>query len=146
MQAVVVVVGCPAGDTSKMSVILLSGRKKAIANKKQKVIRKVGKADKSGNVEVTAAWNLKLGGRPCNVSFSRDTMHVYVDGVHAECTAYITDSGFDLDLLFDFEGHRGHIYSDVEGSQMTNYLFIDDECIAQQKAKDCVSKHPGSKS
>ncbi|KAK7489307.1 hypothetical protein BaRGS_00019415 [Batillaria attramentaria] len=79
-------------------------------------------------------------------SEARDSMHVYVDDVDTECTAYITDEGFDLDLLFGIEDHRFHIYSDVEGNEMTNYLFIDDACVTQQKVKNCVSKHRASKS
>ena len=61
--------------------------------------------------------------------------------------AYVTDEGYDLDLLFEVDGYRGHIYSDVEGSQMTNYLFVDDQLLAQNTIKDCISKHkPGNKS
>ncbi|KAK7489364.1 hypothetical protein BaRGS_00019472 [Batillaria attramentaria] len=107
---------------------------------------RVGKLDKSGKPEITASWNVKLDGKPCKISFSRDSMHVYVDDVDTECTAYITDEGFDLDLLFGIEDHRFHIYSDVEGNEMTNYLFIDDACVTQQKVKNCVSKHRASKS
>lgn len=72
---------------------------------------------------------------------ARDSMNVYVDDEPVECTAFITDKGYDLDLLFNFGDKKGHIYSDVEGSEMTNYLLFDGECIAQEKQKNLKSNH-----
>ncbi|XP_059160392.1 uncharacterized protein LOC131943980 [Physella acuta] len=123
-----------------MSVILLSGRKKAIAEKK-KVIRKVGKIAEGKEPAVTALWKVTTGGRKVTISFSRDNMNVYVDNNPIECTAYITDSGYDLDLLFNLGENKGHIYSDVEGTEMTNYLFFDDQLVAQEKQTNLKSGH-----
>ena len=44
---------------------------------------------------------------------------------------YISDKGYDVDLFFDLEGAQGHIYSDVEGHEMMNYLLINGEIKAQ---------------
>ena len=37
-----------------------------------------------------------------------------------------------MDLFFDLDGVEGHIYSDVEGHEMMNYLLIDGEIKAQE--------------
>ncbi|GFN98176.1 hypothetical protein PoB_002468200, partial [Plakobranchus ocellatus] len=55
--------------------------------------------------------------------------------------AYITDNGYDLDLLFNLGENKGHIYSDVEGSEMTNYLFFDEHLVGQDKQKNLKSAH-----
>ncbi|CAL1545298.1 unnamed protein product [Lymnaea stagnalis] len=123
-----------------MSVMLLSGRKKAIAEKK-KVVRKVGTLAEGKAAKMTASWKVTTGGKKAAISFSRDNMNVYVDGSPIECTAYVTDNGYDLDLLFGLGENRGHIYSDVEGSEMTNYLFFDDQLIAQDKQTNLKSNH-----
>ena len=36
-----------------------------------------------------------------------------------------------MDLFFDLDGAQGHIYSDVEGQEMMNYLLINGEIKAQ---------------
>ncbi|BFZ00537.1 hypothetical protein BsWGS_03576 [Bradybaena similaris] len=123
-----------------MSVILLSGRKKLLETK-QKIVRKVGKMDVGQAPSITATWRVVAGGDRKTVSFSRDNMNVYVDGSPIECTAYVTDGGYDLDILFDVGGNHGHIFSDVEGSEMTNYLFFDDQLVAQEKQSNLRSKH-----
>ncbi|KAI8770594.1 fas apoptotic inhibitory molecule 1, partial [Biomphalaria glabrata] len=126
-----------------MSILLLSGRKKAITEKK-KVVRKVGKLADGQDPVVTASWKVTSGGKKTAISFSRDNMNVYVDGNPVECTAYVTDKGYDLDLLFNLGENKGHIYSDVEGTDMTNYLFFDDQLIAQEKQSNLKSNHvPG---
>ncbi|CAG5131141.1 unnamed protein product [Candidula unifasciata] len=123
-----------------MSVLLLSGRKKVIETKK-KIVKKVGKLDEGKAPAVTATWRVVAGGERKNISFSRDNMNVYLDGSPIECTAYVTDGGYDLDLLFNVGENHGHIYSDVEGTEMTNYLFFDDQLVAQEKQKNLQSKH-----
>ncbi|PVD19039.1 hypothetical protein C0Q70_21598 [Pomacea canaliculata] len=94
-----------------------------------------------GQGETTASWTVPLDGKDVTISFSRDNCFVVVDGEQMECTAYISDQGFDLDLIFDFDDHRVHVYSDVEGSEMTNYLFIDDQLRARKSMKNCLSDH-----
>lgn len=41
--------------------------------------------------------------------------------------SYITDKGYDVDLFFVIDGMEGHIYSDVEGHEMMNYLLLNGE-------------------
>ncbi|KAK3773401.1 hypothetical protein RRG08_014270 [Elysia crispata] len=123
-----------------MSVILLAGRKKAIGQKK-KVVRKVGAAAEGREPTLTASWRLTANGRKANISFSRDNMNVYIDGQPIECVAYITDNGYDLDLIFNLGEKKGHIYSDVEGTEMTNYLFFDEQLVAQDKQTNLKSGH-----
>lgn len=45
--------------------------------------------------------------------------------------AYISDEGYDVDLFFDFDSHKGHIFSDVDNDrdEMINYVLIDDVCM-----------------
>lgn len=45
--------------------------------------------------------------------------------------SYITDKGYDVDLFFTVAGMEGHIYSDVEGHEMMNYLLLDGEMKGQ---------------
>ncbi|XP_012942997.1 uncharacterized protein LOC106012994, partial [Aplysia californica] len=123
-----------------MSVILLAGRKKAIGTKK-KVVKKVGKLGDGEVPSITASWKVTSSGKKASISFSRDNMNVYLDGSPIECTAYITDNGYDLDLLFNLGQNKGHIYSDVEGSEMTNYLFFDDQLVGQDKQTNLKSSH-----
>ncbi|KAK7090647.1 uncharacterized protein [Littorina saxatilis] len=128
-----------------MSVILLAGRKKAITQKNKKIIRKAGCASDGFTLgEETGSWRVLLNNKEVIICFSRDTMNVMVDGVCVDAMAYVTDEGYDLDLLFEVDGYRGHIYSDVEGTEMTNYLFCDDKLLGKQSMKNCSSKHkPG---
>lgn len=41
--------------------------------------------------------------------------------------SYITDKGYDVDLFFVIDEMEGHIYSDVEGHEMMNYLLLNGE-------------------
>ncbi|RUS80945.1 hypothetical protein EGW08_011296 [Elysia chlorotica] len=123
-----------------MSVILLAGRKKAIG-KKRKVVKKVGVGCEGKEPTMTASWRLTTSGKKACISFSRDNMNVYVDGEPIECVAYITDNGYDLDLIFNLGTKKGHIYSDVEGTEMTNYLFFDEQLVAQDKQTNLKSGH-----
>ena len=43
--------------------------------------------------------------------------------------------------MFDLGEHKGHIYSDVEGSEMTNYLFFDDQLVGCHKETNLKSHH-----
>lgn len=47
--------------------------------------------------------------------------------------AYISDEGYDVDMFFEIEGHKGQIFSDVENErdEMINYLLINDQCVAK---------------
>jgi len=104
----------------------------------------VGRAAEGDEPAMTCSWRVTSAGKKSSISFSRDNMNVYVDGEPIECTAYITDNGYDLDLLFNLGENKGHIYSDVEGSEMTNYLFFDDLLVGQEKQTNLRSGHvPG---
>ena len=70
------------------------------------------------------------------MSDARNTAHIiykyeYLYMLNFFSQGYITDQGYDVDLFFDLEGTQGHIYSDVEGHEMMNYLLIDGEIKAQ---------------
>ncbi|XP_076453669.1 uncharacterized protein LOC143288892 [Babylonia areolata] len=132
-----------------MSVILISQRKKAMNKRDKKIIRKVGCNYDGGMTlgEETASWKLQIDGRDMRISFSRDTMNVIIDDENVEVAAYLHDDDYDVDLIFELDGHKGHIYSDVEGPDMTNYLFVDDKLVGKKSITNCVSKHrPGKKS
>ncbi|KAL5004968.1 hypothetical protein ScPMuIL_018424 [Solemya velum] len=127
-----------------MSVILTAAMRKKARDiskrdmtKKRKIIRKVGQLGIDGKPKLTTSFDVDTAtpektSEKKKVSFSRDILHVWVDGTPVETTAYITDSGYDVDLFFDFCGRSGHIYSDVEGKEMMNYLLVDDELIGQE--------------
>ncbi|KAK6195371.1 hypothetical protein SNE40_000818 [Patella caerulea] len=117
-----------------MSVLLLAHRK-AECQKKKKIFRKVGVLDKSGEPKLTHSWTVCVDGKQTTIAFSRDNMYVLVDGEQVQCTAYITDKGFDLDLKFNIQSNNVHIYSDVEGHKMTNYLFLNDELVETESRK-----------
>ncbi|XP_061170704.1 uncharacterized protein LOC133180147 isoform X1 [Saccostrea echinata] len=124
-----------------MSVILMSC-KKNLANrdmsKKKKIIRKAGKLAQDGIAKLTTGWEIEIDGKEYKISFSRDNLHVWIDGEPVETTAYISDKGYDVDMFFDIEGHSGHIFSDVDNDrdEMVNSLNINDNCVAKcyQKA------------
>lgn len=118
----------------------MAGRKKAIIEKK-KVVRKVGAASKGKEPTITSSWRITNRGKRAVVSFSRDNMNVYLDGSPIECVAYITDNGYDLDLIFNLGEAKGHIYSDVEGTEMTNYLFFNEQLVGQDKQTNLKSDH-----
>ncbi|XP_052218950.1 uncharacterized protein LOC127836375 [Dreissena polymorpha] len=98
---------------------------------KKKVIRKVQELSGDGKVQVTSAWTIDMSNSQYRVSFSRDNLHVWINGTAVETTCYITDHGYDVDIFFTLEGHEGHIYSDVEGHEMMNYLLINGEIKGQ---------------
>ncbi|KAK3603771.1 hypothetical protein CHS0354_023390 [Potamilus streckersoni] len=103
---------------------------------KTKVIRKVCELGDDGVPKLTTSWVIELNGKEIKVTFSRDNLHVWVNGVGVKTTAFITDKGYDVDLFFEFEDYRGQIYSDVEGKEMMNYLLLNDEIVAQEYQKD----------
>lgn len=100
-------------------------------SKKQKVHRKVQQLSEDGKVKITKAWNVELADQTYRVSFSRDNLHVWINGQAQETTCYITDKGYDVDLFFTLGDVNGHIYSDVEGMDMFNYLLIDGTIVAE---------------
>lgn len=55
--------------------------------------------------------------------------------------SYITDKGYDVDLFFTVNGIEGHIYSDVEGHEMMNYLLLGGEMKGQDYQVD-TAYHP----
>lgn len=119
-----------------MSVILTAGRKrpdisKRDMSKKRKLIRKAGNMGAAGVAKVTTGWELDLDGTKVKISFSRDNFHVWVNSAPVQTTAYISDEGYDVDLFFSFDSHKGHIFSDVDNDrdEMINYILIDDVCM-----------------
>ncbi|XP_022345549.1 uncharacterized protein LOC111138054 [Crassostrea virginica] len=119
-----------------MSVILMAC-KKNIANrdmsKKKKVIRKAGHLSHDGVPKLTTGWEIEIDAKEYKISFSRDNLHVWINGEPIETTAYISDEGYDVDMFFEIEGHKGQIFSDVENErdEMINYLLINDQCVAK---------------
>lgn len=123
-----------------MSVILMAC-KRNIANrdmsKKKKVIRKAGHVSQDGVPKLTTGWEIEIDSKEFKISFSRDNLHVWINGEPVETTAYISDEGYDVDMFFEIEGHKGQIFSDVDNDrdEMVNYLLINDECVAK-----CIQK------
>ncbi|XP_048745843.2 fas apoptotic inhibitory molecule 1-like [Ostrea edulis] len=119
-----------------MSVILTAG-KRNIANrdlsKKKKVIRKAGHLSTDGVPKLTTGWEIEIDSKEFKISFSRDNFHVWIDGQPVETTSYISDEGYDIDMFFEIEGHKGQIFSDVDNDrdEMVNYLLINDKCVAK---------------
>lgn len=113
-----------------MSVLLSSFKKRNLAHK---VIRKAGVLDKNGIAQLTKKWTLILDNQEVVLSFSRDNLHVWINKVSAEPMVYISDRGYDVDLFVDYNQHKIHIFSGVEGQKITNYLFIDDHMVGQDK-------------
>ncbi|KAL4220258.1 hypothetical protein ACF0H5_020665 [Mactra antiquata] len=96
-------------------------------SQRKKVIRKVQELGGHGKIEITKAWTIELPSQTFRISFSRDNLHVWVNGKAVETTSYITDQGYDVDLFFAIADMEGHIYSDVEGNEMMNYLLLNGE-------------------
>lgn len=119
-----------------MSVILMAC-KRNIANrdmsKRKKVIRKAGQVSQDGVPKLTTGWEIEMDCKEFKISFSRDNLHVWINGEPVETTAYISDKGYDVDMFFEIEGHKGQIFSDVDNDrdEMVNYLLINDECVAK---------------
>lgn len=115
--------------------------KRNIANrdmsKKKKVIRKAGHVSQDGVPKLTTGWEIEIDSKEFKISFSRDNLHVWINGEPVETTAYISDEGYDVDMFFEIEGHKGQIFSDVDNDrdEMVNYLLINDECVAK-----CIQK------
>ncbi|XP_064614991.1 uncharacterized protein LOC135479158 isoform X2 [Liolophura sinensis] len=121
-----------------MSILLMARRRRrktTDGKAKQRAIRKAGFClyDSKAKPLLTKAWEVSIDGSNCRVSFSRDNLHVWINGEPVEVTAYISDQGMDVDLYFDVTTHKGHIFSDVEGSEMTNTLYMDDDIVAQHQ-------------
>ncbi|XP_052784615.1 uncharacterized protein LOC128220305 [Mya arenaria] len=98
---------------------------------KKKVLRRVQELPDDGKIQVTSAWNIDVTGQQFRVAFSRDNLHVWINGKAVETTSYITDKGYDVDLFFKISGQEGHIFSDVEGAEMINYLLVEGEMKGQ---------------
>lgn len=100
-------------------------------SQRQKIIRKVQELDNDGIVHITTLWTVEMPDGLHKISFSRDNLHVWINGNAVDVTCYITDKGYDVDIFFSLpRGVEGHIYSDVEGPEMMNYLLIGGEIVA----------------
>lgn len=100
------------------------------------LVRKAGEVEKGKDACLSCAWELPLGGqkKEVRISFSRDNLHVWIDGQPVETTATITDQKYDVRLDFEIcPGYSGYIFSDVNRSrtEITNYLFINNTKYAE---------------
>lgn len=73
----------------------------------------------------------------CIESMNRNIYCVIFENYDPVLQAYISDEGYDVDMFFEIEGHKGQIFSDVDNDrdEMVNYLLINDECVAK-----CIQK------
>ncbi|WAR28894.1 hypothetical protein MAR_014598 [Mya arenaria] len=88
-----------------------------------RLLTRVQELPDDGKIQVTSAWNIDVT--------ARDNLHVWINGKAVETTSYITDKGYDVDLFFKISGQEGHIFSDVEGAEMINYLLVEGEMKGQ---------------
>ncbi|KAK3095122.1 hypothetical protein FSP39_010586 [Pinctada imbricata] len=105
--------------------------------------RKAGHLASDGVAQKTTGWEIEIEERKYKIVFSRDNLHVWIDGYAVDTVAYISDAGYDVDLFFDLDGYKGHICSDVENDRdiMNNYLLINGDCVA----KCCQNAHQATK-
>ncbi|XP_041378719.1 uncharacterized protein LOC121390940 [Gigantopelta aegis] len=123
-----------------MSVIFMGvhKRREAMKKKQKRKVhvtphRRVGTCKEDGIARITTRWKLEINGEEIDVAFSRDNYHVYIDGVPVEANAFPSDQEYDLDITFSLKGMKGHIYSDVEGPEMVNYLWVNNQLVAKEE-------------